>query len=97
MGPLDGPLGKHKKQMRFSQKAKKYLLDVYRTGEETSKKSTASSMAFQIWSLRDDTGQKCCIGSDRLVDRAAARWILQSNICPDKSWFIEEVFLCKYE
>ena len=48
------------KAAAFSQKAKNYLLDVCWTGEETSK-ATASNVASQISSLRDDTGQKCCL------------------------------------
>ena len=53
-------LWKTQKAAAFSQKAKKYLLDVWWTGEETSK-ATASNVASQISSLRDDTGQKCCL------------------------------------
>ena len=54
-------LWKTQKTATFSQKAKNYLLDVCWTGEETSK-ATASNVASQISSLRDDTGQKCCLG-----------------------------------
>ena len=46
------------KAATFSQKVKNYLLDVCWTGEETSK-ATASNVASQISSLRDNTGQKC--------------------------------------
>ena len=53
-------LWKTQKAAAFSQKAKKYLLDVWWTGEETSK-ATASNVASQISSLRDDIGQKCCL------------------------------------
>ena len=56
MSPLENT-----KAAAFSQKAKKYLLDVCWTGEEPSKKSTDSNVASQIKSLRDDTGQNCCL------------------------------------
>ena len=40
--------------------AKNYLSDVCWTGVETSK-ATAYNVASQIKSLKDDTGQKCCL------------------------------------
>ena len=54
---MDGLFGKQK-AAAFSQKANNYLLDVCWTGEEASE-ATASNVASQISSLRDDTGQKC--------------------------------------
>ena len=44
---LDGFFGEHKKLMPFFQKAKKYLLNVCRTREETSKKCGFSNMEFK--------------------------------------------------
>ena len=48
------------KAAAFPQKAKNYLLNVCWTEAETSR-ATASYVASQILSLRDDTGQKCCL------------------------------------
>ena len=88
-----GPLKKIQKAYAFFSESK--LRSIFQTcaGQERKLVRRAAS---QIWSLRDDTGQKCCIGQTS-SDRAADRLILQPNICLDKSWFIEEVFLCKYE
>ena len=48
------------KSNRLSQKAKNYPLDMCWTEEETGK-ATASNVASQISSLRDDTDQKFCL------------------------------------
>ena len=55
---LEWALWETQKAAAFYQKAKNSLLDVCWTGDETTK-ATASNVAFQILSLRDDTGQKC--------------------------------------
>ena len=55
---LGRALRKTPKVVTFSQKAKNYLVDVFWTAEETVKKATASDIASQMRSLRDDTGQK---------------------------------------
>ena len=66
-------LWKTQKTATFSKKAKNYLLDVCWTREETSK-ATASNVISQISSLRDDTSQKCCLITDRLIQQQIARY-----------------------
>jgi len=58
----------------FSEKAKSYLLDMFWMGEETGKKATASDVAFQMNTLRDETGQKMFIKIDWLTEQQIARY-----------------------
>ena len=82
-----GPLENTKILCLFLRKqTEKYLLNVCRTGEETWK-CGFSNMEFKR-RHRPETDW---------FYRAADRLILQPNICLDKSWFIEEVFLYRYE
>ena len=76
-------LWKTQKAAAFSQKAKNYLLDVCWTGEETSK-ATASNVASQISSLRDDTGQKC-VNEDEEADAEAHADDLASEVETDRT------------
>ena len=62
------------KSMAFSEKAKSYLLDMFWIGEETSKKVTASDVAFQMKSLRDETGKKMFTKIDWLTEQQIARY-----------------------
>ena len=69
---LEWALWETQKAAAFFQKAKNSLLDVCWTGDETTK-ATASNVAFQILSLRDDTGQKCP-KTKCLIEQKVARY-----------------------
>ena len=79
---MDGLFGKQK-AAAFSQKANNYLLDVCWTGEEASE-ATASNVASQISSLRDDTGQKC-VNEDEEADAEADADDLASEVETDRT------------
>ena len=74
-----GPLEKIQKAYAFFSESK--LRSIFQTcaGQE---RKLVRRVASQIWSLRDDTGQKCCIGQTS-SDRAADRLILQPSDADD--------------
>ena len=65
-------LRRTRKSVAFSEKAKSYLLDMFWMGEETVKKATAFDVAFQMKSLRDETGQKMLTKIDWLTEQEIA-------------------------
>ena len=67
-------LRRTRKSVAFLEKAKSYLLDMFWMGEETGKKVTASDVAFQMKSLRDETGQKMFTKIDWLTEQQIARY-----------------------
>ena len=79
---MDGLFGKQK-AAAFFQKANNYLLDVCWTAEEASE-ATASNVASQISSLRDDTGQKC-VNEDEEADAEAHADDLASEVETDRT------------
>ena len=65
-------LRRTRKSVAFLEKAKSYLLDMFWMGGETGKKATASDVAFQMKSLRDETGQKMLTKIDWLTEQEVA-------------------------
>lgn len=53
--------------MAFSEKAKRYLVEVFWIGEETCKKVNASDVASRMKSLREEISQKLSVRIERLT------------------------------
>ena len=71
---LGWALRRTRKSIAFSEKAKKYLVDVFWTAEETGKKANASEVASRMKPLRDDMGQEMFAKTDWLTEQQIARY-----------------------